>query len=102
MPYYVTKWALTRGIIEVTDQQFKKLFSIRTTDAGTSYLAGNNSGPFWTWFLQIGKDCFTDRDEALCDAERRKSTKRRSLRKQLKALETKSIDVVRLAHQNQE
>lgn len=76
MLVYVTKYALTTGILEreVEPTNGHKL----CWEVGVEYPC-----PLW-----LGRDCFESRDDAVTDAEKRRVRKITSVKKQLAKLET--------------
>lgn len=76
---YITKYALSQGIIETCDYEF----SNRSQDKSWIY----SSGHFYDSY-KIGRDAFFDRDEAIKDAYNRRDKKIKSLKKQIDKLNT--------------
>lgn len=71
---YVTKYALSKGIEEVEP-------NIEICEDGKQYVSHG-----WAQ-RRLGQDCFTDRADAVADAEKRRIERIASLKKQLAKLE---------------
>ena len=95
MSYYITKYALTQGILEVTDSQFEEHFRIFES-VGARYLAGNNPGPFWCTHLMMNRDCWSSKMAAQARARQMVEDKHKSLLKQLKKLGELRVKIVKL------
>lgn len=95
MSYYITKYALTQGILEVTDSQFEEHFRIFES-VGARYLAGNNPGPFWRTHLMMNRDCWSSKMAAQAMVREMVKTKLASLRKQIKKLGELRVKIVKL------
>jgi hypothetical protein len=83
MPYYVTKYALTAGIIEVPDGSAKVIKKDKT---GTEYLSCHWTPGDVGMFL-LKSEFFTDLEAAKKDVKDRIESKLRSIEKQRVALQ---------------
>lgn len=75
--FYITKYALSSGIDERVDPL------VRRWDDGTESV---RSGDDWVSFV-VGREAFTDRADAVADAEARRAKRIASLKKQIAKLE---------------
>jgi hypothetical protein len=78
---YITKYALTRGIIEK---------EARISDYGGGHLRAFANGDYSSY--GIGSEAFYTKEEALKNAEKRRTKKIESLRKQIQKLENIKFD----------
>ena len=82
---YVTKYALSKGIVKTTVQRGHR--------DGASYTVRWPGGLNGVLFLHYGY-CFATKEEALADAEKQRVKKVASLEKQLAKIRIKKIRVV--------
>lgn len=80
MIFYITKYALTKGIIEIDTNTLRE-YSIND---GMLTIRENNIG--FPTFYSAG-EWYTDKSFAIADAEYRRTKKLESLKKQIKKLE---------------
>ena len=85
MKYYITKYALTQGIVEV-DNDSESVRNLKVEDGRLRYF----DGAFYVSYSS--KEWYTDRPDAIRDAEARKAKKIASLKKQIEALEKKTFE----------
>lgn len=80
MTFYITKYATTRGIIKADTDKLK---DYKVTD-GTRLYVNYRDG---TMLFLNGGEWYTSKSMALADAERRRTKKIESLKKQIEKLE---------------
>lgn len=76
MKVYITKYALTKGIVEINDWRF--------LESDKSYIYAKESYSAY----KVGTDAFFDREEAVKNAYKKRDKKIESLKKQIDKLNT--------------
>lgn len=91
--YYLTKHCLSDGIVEADTETTELAGTFRSdprtqlSEAGT-YVRHYRHPDSWTYdILDVGKEAFADRADAVADAEKRRAKKLASLRKSIAKLE---------------